>query len=408
MTTLDTARLGAATPTMDDPGTQLLRLFGVTPATPVGVPLPRARYREFIDALGVAVYTTDADGRITFYNEAAAEFWGRKPDLGELWCGSWRLFWPDGKPMSHDACPMAVALRENRPVRGGEAVAERPDGSRVTFVPYPTPIRDEDGELVGAVNVLVDVTERHAAEERLRASAESLRASNAVKDEFLGLVSHELRTPVTTIFGNAQLLRDRGDRIDAAARSEMLADIADDAERLQSIVENMLALTRLGTGVEANLEPQLLDHVVRTAVQAFSRRHPGRPVEVGVGAGRVLVEADRTHLELVLENLLANADKYSPRGVPVELKVHADGDEAIVTVSDRGIGVTDAEVETLFEPFYRSGRAQAHASGMGIGLAVCRRLIEAQGGRIWAQPRDGGGSEFRFSLPVPADSDAVA
>src|SRR5687767_12960818 len=105
------------------------------------------RHRRFLDALGVAVYTANADGRITYFNEAAAEFWGRRPELGEEWCGSRRLYWTDGRPMSHDECPMAICLRENREVRGYEAVAERPDGSRVSFVPYPTPLRGESGKL---------------------------------------------------------------------------------------------------------------------------------------------------------------------------------------------------------------------------------------------------------------------
>ena len=123
-------------------------------------------YRDLLNALPVAVYTTDAEGRITFYNEAAAEFAGRRPALGDLWCVTWRLFNLDGSPLPHDQCPMAVALKEGRPVRGAEAIAERPDGSRVTFVPYPTPLRDESGALVGAVNMFVDITDRKLAEER--------------------------------------------------------------------------------------------------------------------------------------------------------------------------------------------------------------------------------------------------
>src|SRR5207253_10880521 len=93
---------------------------------------------ELLEALPVAVYTTDADGRITFYNRAAAELWGHNPELGTKWCGSWRLFWADGSPMPHDQCPMAVALRQGRAVRGEEAVGERPDGTRIPFRPYPT------------------------------------------------------------------------------------------------------------------------------------------------------------------------------------------------------------------------------------------------------------------------------
>jgi PAS domain S-box-containing protein len=125
------------------------------------------RFRQLLDALPAAVYTTDVAGRITFYNEAAAELWGCRPELGKSeWCGSWRLFWPDGTPLPHDECPMAVALKENRAVRGAEAIAERPDGIRVPFIPFPTPLHDASGKLVGAVNMLVDITARKRAEDQ--------------------------------------------------------------------------------------------------------------------------------------------------------------------------------------------------------------------------------------------------
>ena len=119
---------------------------------------------QLLEALPVAVYTTDADGRITFYNRAAADLWGVNPELGSSqWCGSWRLYWPDGRPLPPDECPMAIALKEGREVRGVEAVAERPDGTRVRFRPYPRLLRDSLGQLVGAVNLLMDVTEQHDA-----------------------------------------------------------------------------------------------------------------------------------------------------------------------------------------------------------------------------------------------------
>jgi len=127
---------------------------------------------ELLEALPVAVYTTDAQGCITFYNQAAAELWGHTPELGSQWCGSWRLYWPDGRPLPHDECPMAVALKEGREVRGAEAVVERPDGTRVRFRPYPTLLRDASGRIRGAVNLLMDVTEQydaHLESERLAA-----------------------------------------------------------------------------------------------------------------------------------------------------------------------------------------------------------------------------------------------
>ena len=132
--------------------------------------------RMALDALPAAVYTTDAAGRITYFNEAAVEMAGRRPEAGDEWCVTWRLYTPDGTPLPHDQCPMAVALRENRPVRGAEAVAERPDGSRVPFVPFPTPLRDESGALVGAVNMLVDVSKIKAAERQLSQRADEQAA----------------------------------------------------------------------------------------------------------------------------------------------------------------------------------------------------------------------------------------
>ena len=361
-------------------------------------------HRELLEALGVAVYTTDAEGRITFFNAAAAELWGRRPEVGELWCGSWQLYWPDGRRMPHDECPMAIALKTGREVRGWEAIAERRDGSRVWITPYPTLLHDSTGTVIGAVNVFVDVTQRRHAEDALRGSAEALQASNAVKDEFLGLVSHELRTPVTTIFGNARLLRVRGDRLSRENRVSMIDDIADDAERLLGVIENLLTLTRLESGIPVDPEPQVLAHVVKTTVDSFKARHRDRPIELRGEPRHLIVDADRPYLELLLTNLLSNADKYSPAGEPIEVLLRSTDADAEVLVVDRGIGLAGADPARLFTAFYRTEDAQARSGGLGIGLAACKRVVEALGGRIWAKPREGGGADFGFALPLASAS----
>jgi PAS domain S-box-containing protein len=358
-----------------------------------------AGYRQLLESLGVAVYTTDARGEVTYFNEAAVAFWGRRPEPGELWCGSYRLYWPSGEPMAHAECPMATALIEGRELRGVEAVAERPDGTRVAFTPFPTVFRDPDGTVVGAVNVLVDISDRKQAENALRATAEALRSSNAVKDEFLGLVSHELRTPVTTIFGNASILRDRGARLAPSDRESMVEDIAGEAERLLGVVENLLLLTKLESGVHPDPEPQVLAHVARLVVDSFQRRHQDRDIRLTNEPRELIVDADRPYLELILENLLGNAAKYSADDAPIEVVVQATDTEGQVLVLDRGIGLDPADTARLFTPFFRTEAARARTSGLGIGLAACKRVAESLGGRIWAAPREGGGSEFGVALP---------
>jgi PAS domain S-box-containing protein len=122
-------------------------------------------FREMIDALPAAIYTTDAKGKITHFNPACVEFSGRTPEIGtDHWCVTWKLYYPDGRPMPHDQCPMAIALKEGVAIRGSEAIAERPDGTRIWFMPYPTPLFDDAGEITGGINMLVDITERKNAE----------------------------------------------------------------------------------------------------------------------------------------------------------------------------------------------------------------------------------------------------
>lgn len=390
-----------------DPGAGLARLFGALTRSPAAdgasEVAPADPYRTFLEAVAVAVYTTDADGRITYFNRAAVDLWGRTPEIGEEWCGSLRLFHLDGRPMPHDECPMAVALKEKRPVRGASAYAERPDGRRVAFVPYPTPLRSEDGTMVGAVNVLVDVTERIEAEDALRRSAAALEASNAVKDEFLGLVSHELRTPVTSIYGNAVLLTERLKL--AEPEAGMVRDMGEDADRLLRIVENLLQLTRLGSGTAVDREPQVLDHVVRSAVEAHRRRHPEREITLTTTSPSSVVDADGTALELLVDNLLGNAHKYSPPGRPIDVVVGADDAVATVRILDRGIGIGEDIASDVFTTFFRTDEARRTAGGVGVGLAVCKRIVEAHGGRIWAGPRAGGGAEVGFELPLNRDPD---
>jgi len=121
-------------------------------------------WRPVLDQLPVPIYTVDADGAVTYWNQACVDFAGRRPKLGkDRWCVTWKIYTTTGKRLPHDQCPMAEAVRDSRPNRGAVAIALRPDGSRVAFTPYPTPLFGKDGELTGAINMLIDVSEEQSA-----------------------------------------------------------------------------------------------------------------------------------------------------------------------------------------------------------------------------------------------------
>lgn len=186
--------------------------------------------RELLGGLPVAVYTTDAAGRITYFNEAAAELWGHRPELGKSeWCGSWRLYWPDGRPMPHDQCPMALALKENRAIKAAEAAAERPDGTRVAFLAFPAPLRDASGGVVGAVNTLVDIAGHKQTEALLAGQKRVLEtlATGATLTDVLAAVVGLLEEQSEGLFGSILVRRPHGCRFHTAVAPSLPASYAE-------------------------------------------------------------------------------------------------------------------------------------------------------------------------------------
>ena len=265
-------------------------------------------YRDLLNALPVAVYTTDAEGRITFYNEAAVAFSGRRPELGsDSWCVTWRLYNADGSPLPHDQCPMAVAVNEGRAIRGVEAIAERPDGSRLHFIPYPTPLKDAQGRIVGAVNMLVDISERKAAEERQRLLAHEVnhRANNLLAVA-QGLVRLTQAGDVTTFRASLD------GRIQALARTHGL------------LAKSHWAGVDLQQMIFQELAPYLGGPSPRAWIS-------GAPLPMGAAAAQSMA--------MILHELAANALKHGALATEmgeVRIEWRQDGDQLVFRWSERG------------------------------------------------------------------------
>lgn len=225
-----------------------------------------------------------------------------------------------------------------------------------------------------------------------------LRQALSAKDEFLGFVSHELKTPLTTVVGVSDVLARRYKELDESQRQDAVSLIRRDSLRLEEIIANMLTLAR--SERPTGDEPTLVQHVVASAVGIHRQRHPHRNVEVALGAGLSPVLAPSGWIDRVVENMLSNAEKYSEPDTPIRLEAEQAQGWVEMRVLDRGRGISEELMRDVFEPFFRADPNEPGVSGVGLGLTVCRRLIERLGGDVWLGPRDGGGTIAGFRVPI--------
>ena len=339
-----------------------------------------AQLNAVIRAMGDAVVVCTADGTITLSNPAAEAIF---PDVEERTYADILAQLDDPDGMAPELATLG-GPNEFRTVADPDRwieVATYPvaSGAASTVPPETT------------IVVMRDVTE--------------WRRREAIRETFVGVLSHELRTPVTTIFGGAKLLARETSNLDEETRRGIFRDIHDEAERLQRLVEDVVALNRFGEAVgEVGREPVLMQRLLPRVVQSEDGRWPGVNFQMEIESGLPTVSADPTYVEQVVRNLLSNAAKYGGLDSTVVVRADRGDGEVVVRVLDDGPGFPIEERDRLFELFYRSARTATIAGGAGIGLFVCARLVAAMGGRIWAGARPTGGSEFGFALPELNDA----
>jgi two-component system sensor histidine kinase KdpD len=238
---------------------------------------------------------------------------------------------------------------------------------------------------------------REQAEEAHRARLQI--ETEQLKNSVLSSVSHDLRTPLAVITGTAGTLLDA--RIDDSTRRELTDTILQESERLNRLVQNLLDMSRVESGalfVKKQWQP--LEEVVGTALNRMEKTLGDRTVDIELPADLALVPLDSVLIEQVLVNLLENAAKYTPPGAPVGIHAAQVGGAVEVTIADRGPGIEAGQEDRVFEKFFR---ARPDRGGAGLGLTICKGIVLAHGGRIWAERREGGGALFRFTLPIDGE-----
>ena len=373
-----------------------------------------AQMHAMIDALPAAVYATDADGYLTHFNPATAELSGRVPEIGvDQWCTTWKLFKPDGTPLPHDECPMAVAIKEGRIIRGMQIIAERPTGERIWVTPYPTPLRDMAGKIVGGINMLVDITDAKRAEEELTTAKLAAEEANAAKSAFLADMSHEIRTPMNAIFGFTQLL---SESIQAPLERDWIASIKKSGELLLSVINDVLDLSKIEAG-KLDLHPQptnivdILDDMVAMFAPQATEKGIRLVRDIDVDPEPLLLDSQR--VRQILMNLVSNAVKFTETGsVTIRLEV-ADGETAdlcdiALVIADTGVGIPSAQIPRVFEPFCQAESPDGKLrEGTGLGLTISRRLVNAMSGQIEVRSALGEGTTFTVRIPGVATADLL-
>ena len=338
-----------------------------------------ARFRALLEADPNAILALDEESRVSWATRQAGELFGASVDrlIG--------MALTDLVAMHKDE---STTMAGDRPVFRSETTGRRVDGTH-----FPAEIARSTFELDGRpfqVAVISDVTWRHEAD--------------SIRERFLGVLSHELRTPVTSIYGGTQLLLGRGARLDPETRNELLVSVAAEAERLQRMIENLVAMARIERGGEfGGTRPVLLDRIIKQLVEREKALWPEVTISLASTGPVQMVAADEEYLAQIMRNLLSNAAKYSGPGSTVEVSLEDAEGEVLVRVRDDGPGIVEEDAERLFGLYYRAAPQASAAPGAGIGLFVCRELVATMGGRIWAKPLPGKGAEFGFSIPAYVD-----
>ena len=339
------------------------------------------KYRELADLLPQTVFELDKSGRITFTNRQAYQITGYTPDDFARGLNVIDMVAPEDRDRLKTN--MELIFKGNKS-EANEYRIVRKDGSTFPALVYSNLVTNGE-EVLGIEGILIDFTDQKRLDQ--------------LKDEFISLVSHEMRAPLTTIMGSVNMILKAGNQLPKRESRRLLQDAARSSEDLGNILGNLLELSREKAGrLIMHLELTDIRMIARDTLKQLKPRTSIHKFVLNIPRSIPIVSADTLRLKRILYNLLENAVKYSPSGGEIRISAKEEKNELVISVSDLGIGISPDDQIKLFTPFQRLEGVET--TGIGLGLVVCRRLVEAHQGRIWVESVDGYGSTFFFTLPL--------
>ena len=371
-----------------------------------------------------AIISVDPQGIIESWNKGAEMIFGYSDE--EMFGKPFIALFRDQVRAGIEYDWLSKIIYKDGWIKGYETNKNRRNGQNIVVELTGTHLVNQQGESRGISFILREITERKRREEEIRQLNETLNFQVAertqeladkvgeldsankelqkldqTRSEFISLVSHQIRAPLTNMQGAVERMAADCDYInDTCGRMHPILE--QQIARLDRLVHDVLNVSQIETGeISVNLEPLSIFPVIHQVVDQFQARSSNRVIEVAEKPGMPLALADRARVVEVLTNLLDNADKYSPLTETVSFEVRADQTEVVISVIDSGPGIAPDDFKLIFDKFYRTDSSDSQAAyGYGLGLYVCRLLVEAQGGKIWVENRSGKGSAFSFTLPV--------
>lgn len=344
--------------------------------------------RVLIQTVPAGIIQCDREGNFVLLNPMAVEMLGEEAKGGNAFgpMEGFEFFTADGAPFPLRDMPLSRALTEGAVIRDLELCVRCPDGREVILLSSSGPLCDTAGNISGAVAVVQDITPLHQLQEE--------------RELFIHTISHDLRTPLTIIQGHTQMLADLLTETTVDGGMTSVDAIMRAASRINVMIRDLVDSARLaGHTMELHAETVEIRAYLENLLQRAAAGMEVSRIRLELPDALPPVRADYDRLERIIMNLLSNALKYSPPEEPVTISAHQEEDSVVISITDRGIGISPEDLTNLFERFYRAHGAR-EIEGIGLGLYITRLLVEAHGGRIWAESTPGEGSTFSFILPM--------